>query len=1211
MEEIGCQISDSFATLELVKTIFYFSSIPDKLGAQILSYPERDTQDAEIVLTQLWWAQIKSRALLTQQSILRNISFDLDELLGLEAKHDNRKWSFPFNILETSLSPIQLPSFVGLPYLQERGRALLCRLIEVATPIGSAMYKSISTLEPSRGCSKGLEHIPDNENEDDKHRRRMASQLAAMGFAVEMCIVALRKNRDDMNLSAEWLMGSEAEKYQQNESLRKKRQVKSLNVDVPTKGRSKKAKELENICGVSELIVAIVLEMFDDDPDMTMGWLMDNGVRYSAELDSLIDPIQVYENHSQENIAALENIDHTDPLLFESTAGSNISDSDNVSVRGQAEVTLAPIARESSVLHKHCVLALAEEAGHVERFNISGLSGTVVSFEPERVLMRHLDIASGIEIDEYHTLSSLRRITHMYGESLTNESSIFNLALVTENALAIHYARRTVVALISTPATDIIKVFGSPTNFVQFIKLVAASERIFSRDAERSHMSHQLESSSRARHDLPVLMPVLKRRMLQVLREEIKDEEKFGDSNSVAGKNERSYLLSSVLVQECVSHFVESTKSPQETCTQDTVSNTYQSLHPYYHSCNYSNDVHIPNAAAVRVIFDRRCNFGAKTTLTFFMDSEEKHKVVQYDAESCRSADLTQGVLIHASRFWYRFQARETSTDTGYGFRFHVCAVTSTHWSRESDVSSKPSLEWACWVLSFLLNEAKDLVYSGAVHNREVYNALVRYLRSPGAPHKNGVISLLTQLLSEPELFSPSQLPELDELADICSLVLLRAEAEKSSQKLILPTRLLQLVELSIVGFTASDYFKQEKMICSRGREESAFRDAFDSIANNSLRRYLGDSIVLMRFLLNPEKLRRDLAMEVLLPLKFKRIVESAHPYIESDESEENLTYNGATVLKLWFDPRCKLSPGASLHIQAKGAGMSSEQRSVIAEQTGVSLTDIVSDRIFGDNAEDSSLSAWPERSIVLIGDTLRYKFTGGVNDGHNFGFAFTVSPIPPADSEHALNESRIEDLNELSLFWKPDMDAQLTDWVNAEVEANDHEKSVDLEPYQIRLSPDVDALRCSLLIGAPLISIQMRFCLLRLLNQKLVHCIEMFDLSDTESEWTNAYLLRRLGHCIFHDVKIRLLNAEIEKTWVAADAGGSARITLDRIKALESREELQIEPSVSECFFAQAFRQLKDASPIQFRKKVRASHIYIKHALKLERLTAKAACSA
>jgi hypothetical protein len=123
--------------------------------------------------------------------------------------------------------------------------------------------------------------------------------------------------------------------------------------------------------------------------------------------------------------------------------------------------------------------------------------------------------------------------------------------------------------------------------------------------------------------------------------------------------------------------------------------------------------------------------------------------------------------------------------------------------------------------------------------HRKIFNALVKYLRSPAVPYKGRIIALLSQLLSSPQLFSTTDGPELSgglvkaypshfaehpvtwplprfvhlpsvhprppplDLACVMAalrgmeaLVLRRAADEQAKQHFFLPTRLVQLVSV-------------------------------------------------------------------------------------------------------------------------------------------------------------------------------------------------------------------------------------------------------------------------------------------------------------------------------------------------------------------------------------------------------------------------------
>lgn len=103
---------------------------------------------------------------------------------------------------------------------------------------------------------------------------------------------------------------------------------------------------------------------------------------------------------------------------------------------------------------------------------------------------------------------------------------------------------------------------------------------------------------------------------------------------------------------------------------------------------------------------------------------------------------------------------------------------------------------WACWLLRFLLDEVKQLVPPAAVRSRTVFDSLLRYVTTTGAPFKHQVVSLLTQLLSSPELFARDALPDFGRFVSLERVVLAAIESHRASGSVFLPWKLQQLVEM-------------------------------------------------------------------------------------------------------------------------------------------------------------------------------------------------------------------------------------------------------------------------------------------------------------------------------------------------------------------------------------------------------------------------------
>lgn len=1386
----------------------------------------------------LWRMQVRSRALLALEAILRH---SIQMTKDVAHQHISR------SLLNSALTPVCLNTFVSLPFLQERGRMILCRLIESSTPLGNAMFRGLenpkspamndgsSETESVGGANLGANNDPEEEEtEEYRMRRGFASTLAAMGFDFDLCMVALEHSRNDPNLAGEWLIGGGAAAYQERQQTQKlaaisleARQTNESSESGQDLTLEAKAQELENISGMPYCLVLCALELSHSDPNRAMEWLMEHGGRYVEKADSLMlltDDFVTEKTLALEDRAAMEDADQPDPLvttssnksgnLFSAAGASSSSllvgephDTSDIMA-----VTLAPILAPSTLkpqtkkikgsnrdvgssgfapldpdyLTPHILLSVSSEVGPVQRLSASGRTGVYRRFLPEKgILITFLNTETGAYEDEWHSPQDVRRLTKIYDEEVHNVGSIHRVALRTENALATHYARRAVAALLSTRDSSVVlaseqgdadgesatasqpsvsfsdavlNTIGGPRQFANLLKLVAASEMVFSRvqdtaqlkasserrgrDAYRSGDRRRRLTAAGAQHDESgSILQSIQDITLDILDEEARsgkvrnadwlwcgtagrtstrrdylepsiqerdgtgvrpettliddavgnrmlDDFVEGDEDlyraialsvqdSVAGNDalatelrnqfeetkedgeecdsvgafprhegkivrtrqssdteaqevaneymcggvdDHDGLLSSVLVKECVSHFVESTRVAGEGLSNekswhDSRASTqeYQSLHPYFGRCEYTRAVAVDQAfRCLRVVFDHRCKLGPKAKLSFFSDSECKNRISLVDSIVTSGGKRIPDLIVHSYQFWFRFIATEDDPNKnhGYGFRFQVKPMPSICWSKEEEVLVNPSLEWACWVLEFLLNDATELVARGAVHNRKIYGALVRYLRFPGAPFKSRVVRLLLQLLQKPELFPSSEVPDLEMLESIGQLALVRAKSEKDSGKPFISAHLLQLVELFMMTSTAAKVFERPALGSSADRIDSLTLTTPLVLPTHVERRnasdVLNDVAKMARFLLGE---CCTLPQHVLVSIWLDTYgstatIESVHPYPAHTSLKGAFSFAGAQSLLVAFDPRCATnSDTAFLELTSSLKSPNSD-----ANEPNTSPGEQLSFKRY------SGSKHWPSGTIDFPGDMLQYSFAGDENVGGVYGVSLSVTAVG-LSKEKQLARASVADIERMfdklsasraasgekdaasqqstSTVWTSAMDLQLVDWVNNNVEGagSGALSSVDLRPSDVKLHHTLDGLRCSLLLDVPREDIQLRFSLLKYFNQSLKECLPLLDLRDTTSSWTIAHRLRLLSHCIFFDIKNTLVESAIEATDVSGDsnsnANNTARITLDRLQALESRDDREVEPSVSECFFAQAFRQLNSVDPTLFRRKI------------------------
>lgn len=1260
-------------------------------------------EEASVLTTfdDLWRLQIRSRALLALEAILRTGSHITTSAVGRSVAR---------SLLGTALAPVNLSAFVSLPVLQERGRMILCRLIESASPLGESMFRALPDPESllpdedvagAEGANREqFETIDDpNEEESEEYRTRrgFASTLAAMGFEFDVCMAALEHSRNDPNLAVEWLMGPAAAAYQERqnaqrlaqESLAARRDAAAGGADSTLSDIEVKAEELMNVSGMPLALCVRALELWNSDPNRAMEWLMEYGTRYLDRADTvalLDDEFSADKLLNLDDRAALEDVDQIDPLVHapglepagavsaDGAAAGAQSSTDNSNVM---PITLAPIlarlpAKSSAAtsarggsqsdgdssgyaplsaqyLQPYVLLTVSATTGPLQRMQASGQTGIYRKFsESEGILITFLNTETGAYEDEWYLPKDVRRITKIYDEQLAGVESIHSVALKTEGALATHYARRAAVALLSAMSVSdasavsvgrICDIAGGPHQFLKLIKLVAAPEMSLIRRHGSSVSTHGSASASMtksrgstsaahsdvkaaANDDTVPLLEILHALAIRALQEEKsalndgEEESKEAEDDAAGDHKSAATSFSTVLVEECVKHLVETTTVAETGLTATSTSSPEeelqerQSLHPYFGQCDYSGTVSMPSSyVSIRIVFDRRCKFGTKTTLSFFSDPGCENRIVVIDSSMVVVGKALPDIIVHGHQFWFRFAASEEDAlkNYGYGYRFQARPMASIQWAKEADVLTQPSLDWACWVLDFLLNDAADLIPRGAVHNRRIFDALMYYLRTPGAPFKSRVTRLLLQLLHKPEAFPVSEIPDLTSMQSVATLALQRAQAEIEGGKRFVSAHLLQLVELSVTVQSATEAFDRTLT----GRNASLFNVMAPvglptppdrkSMADN-----LKDTAVMIQFLLGDvDRLPQHIVAAIWLDVYGAAgFIQTAHPYAPGSAISGSLSFAGAQSLQLSFDERCSVTRDAA-HLDL----VSSMRSSTLVDQAAETAR---SGRSY--TGEDG----WPTSPECLEGDTLEFTFLGDENPRGCFGVSVAVTAtgmsrekqlarVAVADLERlqydlrkslpapGLREPSDADENgEGALVWTPAMDSQLVDWVNYYVEMRTTTtRSIDLKPTDIRIHHTLDGLRCSQLLSVPLEAVCVRFALLKYLNQCVKACLPLLDLRDTQSPWTMAHRLRQLSHCVFFDIKNALVEAAIDATNVASDVNSSgssvntARITLDRIQALESRDDREVEPSVSQCFFAQAFRQLHHVDPALFRRRI------------------------
>lgn len=206
-----------------------------------------------------------------------------------------------------ALEPVNLPSFVAVRRLQNVASTARARLFESSQPGAGAMFAPLNTAaddviktqRPAAGIGgAGGATAPITApaepvlSPEERARREQAKLLVELTmFDIEDCVIALRKNGDSVERAAEWLFDSDAPRLLKAErdakvAAKSKGKAdggggggngeKSASVEKDT-ARMAQARELSSIYGMPVDISFHALQLFGENPDRAMGWLMDEG----------------------------------------------------------------------------------------------------------------------------------------------------------------------------------------------------------------------------------------------------------------------------------------------------------------------------------------------------------------------------------------------------------------------------------------------------------------------------------------------------------------------------------------------------------------------------------------------------------------------------------------------------------------------------------------------------------------------------------------------------------------------------------------------------------------------------------------------------------------------------------------------------------------------------------------------------------------------
>lgn len=753
-------------------------------------------------------------------------------------------------LIETSRSVLDLPRFMDIEALEYCQTSLSQICVESNT---------MKWIDLAQHLEQKSKHEQDREKNILAAREQKALGFLAIGESVygwtlELCMHALKVNHDDEGQAGMWLQGPQADAYLRS-------QIGGSDGDDTERWQT--ARQLANDFGMPPLLCWHALRLNDDNREAAVNWSYDpnGGQRYMAQI---ISADEMEKKNKTKNVppnpeavafCTMMGFTEDDAVLALNQAGitgaesainwlmdTSAEDKDRLRAvqladaiaksEGEAETSGQTVTNELDDKSALEEIGQAENIMDVSSNNIDANNGTVNkadrdecsnrSYSPQYTfkdlkvyengllvavtnringvskeddplvlgiiksstyndVLLHYVTEAGYQKTKTFPKKCIRNITHVFGEKVTSWNSFTTYLFKIEFALFVRGCRRALLKAMSVMGT----LNSNSLVLIDIAKMVAASENGF---------ATALKSVDAGNDPMQVIARVLR--------------------NRLQDKNEKIALeIADELVKDCTRHVHDTTKLGDSDEFKE-----YESLHPYYGECNYTETVQYTGAKALRVCFDPKCSTSQDACdLEFLVDNGQRRVALL-----AGSSERWKAFVIHSDTFQFRFRSRHNRDDvnTGYGYKFTVSPLLGLQWNKESQVLVDPSLEWACWILDFLTadNGIECLDVRKAVHRSDVFEALTRYLRSPGAPFKSRVIKILTQLLRNPQLFE-GDIPTFTRLKGIKDAVMTRCDQEIGSRRLLLSYGLQQLVELAMVARDAAGFFGVKGFLKSVARD--------------------------------------------------------------------------------------------------------------------------------------------------------------------------------------------------------------------------------------------------------------------------------------------------------------------------------------------------------------------------------------------------------
>lgn len=1073
-------------------------------------------------------------------------------------------------ILSIACKPSPLDCFLSTDTIYDRYIVLLATVYQQKCKNGELLYQS---LKKETTVIETVEVHEETLSVAERAKRELAENLsAALGFDVAVCIRALERNDNDADRAGEWLLegGREVESLiaqeQEHSTLEDKFQCIQVENEIleddidddeddeyyedPT--MKSMINSVIQICsGIKRKVVGLLLEINQNNQDAAINDYLDDEEYWKNMY--IPDELDIMSKKSDGEVI----IDNKSILDDQGTATSFRCE-DRSDEQSKEKMS---VSKKYQTLYGE--LAFDKNAAKI-------LKGTLVSIkDPEcihsDIIMRDVNgliyedcISTNIaKVKLYDYINDVIYISNFKPKSLKIHKTIFNNDTSNENnisetlintiqGLYYSYCRKFLFSVYKCWNSDIpFTVSNICENnvdlnmWIQFIILFMTSENILNIIVESEESN---STTSKVKNDLLNDLKLIYRRLL------------------ISNDKTTQEVMTKVTTQEIIRNFQSPSVTNDEYRFKD-------SPHPLRKLKKFSSMMKISKAGNIKLLIDKATVIPDGSIIKFYSDSDHNHLITSYSNKDT----LVNGFAIPQNVVYFEYTNNNSSMNKcdEWGFRIIITSDSSNNeWSKESDVSIKPNLSWANWLLDNIRATALESEYT---IDSTIYNSMITYIRTPGNLYKTKVVTMLSSLLSNiPNyklLFKPD-LSVFNEMELIISERCYTLFTDKNNY--FLPPGILALLELIYHEKIVDNYISGTPFLRVNTDVPLTPPYSLDIVRADSpfsaetlLKSFLEMSILaysISKHLLISDNIFNGIWLDSCY---YTHSIETPHP-IDNNKIEGDFYYASTTQIKVIFSPLCKLCEGIKMSLIYDDGCVNYDYNSKLTNFT-------ISTSKVHYEIDSTSCNLKDENYYGL----LILLHTDNTNSNHE---------------KNILKENEkeiIKDLLEMKSF-ESGADAEIVLYCN-KLSKNLKASALDLNSNQILLNEN-DINSNTYLPNLSEKMLLLRFNLLKYFNKRISQCIRLVNMKNIGSSNINSNttgnnneennflgsLMNSLGSCIFFDLKNQIIQLSIEQTRIVGLSTDTS-VTLDNAKSFESISNNEIEPSISQCIFMQYYKQLNE----------------------------------